>query len=157
MIGRNNITIDESLQQFPFLKNLLKNLPENTKHNPLMIEVLEIDNDFLNLSLMENESEAFGHGNVRQTLYVAYSDNSFHHVFVKRSSRKIYPPEYLHPDLEYPPDDDGKSETIHEALSRENLTEHKYVILHKIGFLDGWSSIPFNNLAIASVKDKLKK
>src|SRR3989344_119841 len=148
----SKITVDEAMQRFPFLKGLQ---PEHTTYNPLEIELSEMDDRFLNQSLMENESEALGHEHVRQTLYVVQSDNNLHPVDVKRSSTKIYPPEYLHPGMEFPSDEGGWSETIREALARENLTRVQYVVLHRQGTHGGWyptETKPFNNLTIALVK-----
>lgn len=153
----NTVTLDEAMQQFPFLKGLQL---EYTTHIPLEVELSEMDDRFLNQSLMENESEALGHERVRKTLYFVNNDNSLRVVDVKRLSQKIYPPEYLHPGMDFQPDEYGFSETILQVLDREDLTKVQYVVLHRRGIHGGWyprGPTPFNSLAIALVKGGLKK
>ena len=151
------ISTNEAIQQFPFLSDLRL---EHTTYNPVVVELSEMDNEFLYQSLKENESEALGHEHLQQTLYVIHSDNSLHPVDVKRSSTKIYPPEYLCLGSDFPPDEYGWSETIREALTREDLTGVRYILLHKKGDHGAWYRTKIktlNNLTIALVKGELKR
>lgn len=145
MAEMNNTTINEAMRWFPFLRDIQI---ERT-HIPLGISLSELDDEFLNQSLLEDESEAAGHFNVKKTLYVARGDKLYR-VDVRRSSRRIYPPEYLHPGMEFPDDESGWSETIREALNRQDLTEAQYIVLYTRGS-DGYKE-QANNILIALVK-----
>ena len=141
----NNTKMDEAKQQYPFLRDIQL---EYT-YIPLEVRLSELDDEFSNQSLLEDESEDAGHFNVKKTLYVARGDK-LHSVDVRRSSTKIYPPEYLHPGMEFPSDEFGQSETVREALSRQDLTEVQYVVLYTRGS-DGYHRRT-NNILIAQVK-----
>jgi len=137
---------DEAMRQFPFLRDIL--IERNGI--PPEISTSELDDKFLSQSLLEEESEAAGHFNEKKTLYVVRGDNKLHSVDVRRSPTRIYPPEYLHPGMDFPPDESGRSETVREALSRQDLTEARYIVLHTTGW-NGWKD-RVNIILIASVK-----
>ena len=140
----NNITIDEAMQKYPFIKDI-----QNERvYISLEVKLSELD-QFLSQSLIEENSEALGHFNVKKYLYIARGDK-LHSVDVKRLTRKIYPPEYLRPGMYFPTDEEGWSETASEALSRQDLTEAQYIVLYTFGS-DGYTKNT-NQILIAPVK-----
>jgi len=154
------ITVDEAVRRFPFLIDI--GLQQHV-YGPITIDVGEsLDEEFLKRTLLENESEAAGHEHVEQRLYAVSGDNKPIAVGVRRSSTKIYPPEYLHPGTEYPPDEDGHSETVGEALARwKEMSaswkdyEVRIVLVHKTrsrGFVGDPKANPYyNELAVRLV------
>ncbi len=146
----SNITLDEAMQKYSFLKGMRFEY----RNIPLSIELSEVDDKFLEQSLLEENSEAAGHFNVSKYLYVVRG-GKLHPVDVKRLTEKIYPPEYLHPYKDYPDDQEGWSETVQEALSRQDLTNVEHIVLYTRG--SNSYSIRTNNLFIAQVKDELRK
>ena len=97
--------IEELLKQFPFLKEI----KIDCKYIPLEIHQLKLSDEFLDQSLLENESEAAGHFQVRKSLYIVRDNQLILVTDIKRSSTKIYPPQYLHPYEDYPDDSPGHS------------------------------------------------
>lgn len=136
------IPTEQAMERYPFLRDIQLDMA----HIPLEINSSEYDYFFMNESLLEDESEAAGHFNVKKTLYVV-RDDRLNPVDVNRWSTKIYPPEYLHPGMEFPPDEPGWSETVFMALSRQDMAGAHYVVLYKRGS-DGYTR-QTNNILIA--------
>ncbi len=120
----STLTYQDAVRQFPFLKILEPFIIKSDVH-------LTADSkEFRNHSLIENESEAIGHGSLRQELYVL-RDNKLETVNVQRSPVRIYGPAYLHPDV--PDDEYGQSETVDQALSRQDLHTVTHAVLYRQG------------------------
>jgi hypothetical protein len=142
------LTIGEAIRQFPFLNQI------QIKHSqvPLEVQVVDFDDNFLNLSLVENESSAAGHFNVSKDLYVA-RDGKLCPVGVSRSPTRIWPPAYLHPGMKGTDEDNddelGYSESMREALSRQDMARAQFVLLYTNGS-DG--SEHTNEIVIAPTK-----
>lgn len=145
MIERNSTSVDVSILLFPFLLDI------QTQRNyiPLKICTSELDDDFLNQSLQEEASEAAGHFNVAKSLFVVRG-SKLCPVEVRRSTRKIYPPQYLHYERDIPPDEEGGSETVREALGRLDLTEAQFIVLYTRGSDDYENKV--NEILIAPIK-----
>jgi hypothetical protein len=118
---------DEAIRLFPFLQEL-----QTTSVAPLEVVRSDDYERFCRESLLEDESQAAGHGWWNCSLYVV-RDEHLRPVDVDRVARCIYPPEYLHPGNEYPSDEWGSSESVGEALAREDLNGVRHIVLHTYG------------------------
>ncbi len=120
------LTYEKAVTQFPFL-NPLKEVIERSQ-----IFILPDSEVFRNHSLEEDASEAFGHQSLRQRFFVVTADNSLIEPDILRSPRRIYPPEYLHPGMDFPPDEFGDSETVGQVLDRILLQKELPDISHAL-------------------------
>jgi len=149
MVNGNSIALDEAMRRFPFLQGMRI----DRSYIPLEIILSELDEEFLEQSLLEDASRAAGHFNVEKTLWIVRGDN-LQEVLVWRTTRRIWPPAYLHSGSketdEYHKDEYGESETVWKALSRQDLAEAQYIVLYTRGS-DGYDRSA-NKIAIAPAK-----
>jgi hypothetical protein len=90
------------------------------------LEISAYDSAFRKQSLLENASI-----DDRETkeLYVI-QNGRLHPVTVNRVAKAIYPPDSLHPGIDYSTDEDGWSETVEDALKSVRLAGVRCVVLH---------------------------
>jgi len=142
------MSIEESLKDYPFLSGI----PTRQASAALEVRLTAFDDKFLSLSLLEDESQAAGHFNVHKFLYVV-RNGKLEEVSVKRITREIWPPAYLHPGSqntdEYNNDEPGESETVAEALQHHGIAGAQYVVLYTVGS-DGYNRRS-NDILIAPV------
>ncbi|MFH1917473.1 MAG: hypothetical protein ABIJ21_09505 [Nanoarchaeota archaeon] len=118
------MNLETAVAQFPFLSQV----KTDYQRIPVTVIVRKVDAYFLQERLVEEDSEAAGHTRVSIDLYVV-RDDLVSLVDVQRTTRRIYPPAYLHEYDDFPPDQDGWSETVGDSLSRES-PGFRYILLH---------------------------
>lgn len=140
------ISFDEAKTLFPFLSNIAV----GDEFGQPKVELAVLDRALRGYSLMENASEAAGHTNISQDLYLVESDGSLRSVAVQRVMERIYPPDYL-ASTGQPDDINGSSETVGDVLGRQDLGGVGFVVIHRYGDNPPrtCNSQPFNEIIVA--------
>jgi len=140
------VPLATAIERYPFLLELPLDGRWVPDHPP---EVSSVPLEELRaVSLLEDLSEGDGYDRIEQQLYIVRSGR-LQPVDVIRVARHFYPPDYIHPERE-PPDEWGSSETVAEALARQDLKDVRYLLVHSYGdlFIE---SKTFNRIAIAAI------
>jgi len=131
----STIPFDEAKKQFPFLRLLDNGNSEREYMGDPKVILTPLSDALLRWKLVEDESEAMGHANIHQDVFLI-KNGVLEQQSIRRTTTQIYPPEYLHPFSEYPEDVIGESEMLGEALLAINLDDVPYILVHSYGGRD---------------------
>ncbi|TAN57019.1 hypothetical protein EPN15_05845 [Patescibacteria group bacterium] len=145
------ITREEALKLFPFIEMILKR--HAIQESRIKFYLTQFDVNFRRYSLIETVREGINSLHDRSSLFIV-SQNYCHRVGIGREYGVVYDrsdegvyDSYLNDIITYPEDLKGRSETMSEALKREDLERAQYIILYRYGI----DLTEFNELIIASL------
>ena len=145
------ITREEALKLYPFIEMILKR--HAIQESRIKFYSTQFDVNFRSHSLIETGGRGIDNLNDRSYLFVV-SQNYCHPVEIRRECGVVYDrsdegeyDSYLNDIITYPEDLKGRSETMSEALKREDLERAQYIILYRYGI----ELTEFNELIIASL------
>ena len=115
---------EELINRFPFLKSTDFITKDSVNFH------LIARSEFYKKSLIERKGPDETDG-ISMSLYVVIND-ALEKVEVHREKEIVYPAAYFHPYNDYPADEEGRSESIAEALVRTNMEEAQCIVLDQI-------------------------
>ena len=145
------ITREEALKLFPFIEMILKR--HAIQESRIKFYLTQFDVNFRSHSLIQTGRRNVHSLDDKSYLFIV-SQNYCHPVEIRREYGVIYDrsdegeyDSYFNDVITYPEDSKGRSETMSEALKREDIERAQYIILYRYG--TEWTE--FNELIIASL------